>query len=187
MAEGLGLSHLSYADSPQVFAFAHAQRVTVSRGLVELLSPQELEAVLLHERQHLTRRTAERSLWVGALTQGLGFLPLAAWLKRTWWLGEELEADRAAARAGRETVASALLRLARYGSAPGGAGFGSGPLELRVRVLLGLPVRRTPWIRALYVTVVVLSVLLLLPPLLHLMPLELHLSTALPHQSGWSC
>ena len=190
VAQELDIRRLDYTDTPEVFAFTHFGGVVVSRGLLELLSLDELKAVLLHERCHLERRSPLRALLVTALARGAGFLPVAKLLHRLWLLEEELEADRAAARMGHETVASALLRLARHARKVGGVGILAGSLELRVRALLGercAPLEPALWRRAMVLSTLIVLFLALTPGLLHAAPLELHLAVAPLHPPGESC
>jgi len=190
LAQGLGLARLSYANTPEVFAFTHFAGVVVSRGLVELLSPDELQAVLLHERCHLWRRSALWGWLLGALSRATAFLPISPLLYHRWLLEEELHADRAAATLGQETVASALLRLARHVHPSLSPGITGGALELRLGVLLGQtqPLTDFPrWRRALHVSLLLLGLLAFLPNGLHQAPLEWHLAVAPTHSPGQSC
>ena len=87
-------------------------RICLTTGLLSVLSPAEIEAVLRHERHHLRRHDPLRSL----LWTMLGGV--------CWWgvdgaeqarLQRELAADRAViAAGGRQALASALLKLLTY-------------------------------------------------------------------------
>ncbi len=95
--------------------------ILVSRGLVEALSPEELDAVILHERSHLERRD-DRARLLQALMQ-----MLAGWHPALWIVNRGLDLEREAAcddrvvsRTGTPTTyARALVRAAeiRAGSA----------------------------------------------------------------------
>jgi hypothetical protein len=84
-------------------------RICITTGLLRMLSPAELEAVLRHERHHLQRRDPLRALLWTVLSS------------MCWWLEEraehacllrELAADRAViVEQGRQPLASALLKL----------------------------------------------------------------------------
>ncbi len=112
-------------------------RIIVSEGLAEQLGDQELEAVLLHERQHIRDREPVVRAACEAAAEVLVFLPLARWWSQRRIEAAELRADRAAlCRVGARPVAAALYRL---GSAiPAAASFAAGS-ELRVPQLLGDP------------------------------------------------
>lgn len=89
-------------------------RIYVSTGALAALDEPELEAVLLHERQHLLCRDPLRVL-VGRVAAALLFaVPLVGELQRRFELAKELDADRAAvsAHGGRPAaLAGALLAL----------------------------------------------------------------------------
>jgi Zn-dependent protease with chaperone function len=123
---------------PMAFcAGARRPRIIVSEGLAEHLDDRELEAVLLHERQHLRDREPVMRAACEAAAQVLVFFPLARWLSRRRIERAELRADQAALReVGPRPVAAALFRLGS--TAPAAAAF-AGDTELRVAQLLGDP------------------------------------------------
>jgi Zn-dependent protease with chaperone function len=136
-------------------------RVYVTRGMLTLLSREECEVMLAHERSHLRHhhhwhRTA--ALVASALNPLLGSLPRTqVWLTERW-------ADEDAARGNdRALVASALSHAAaadRTGARPAGAlGFTSNTVEGRVAALLDDPPRRHPVMLGLAVGILVLSVM----------------------------
>jgi hypothetical protein len=97
-------------DAPEAFCYGLVRpRICLTSGLVAVLSPQELEAVLRHERHHLRQGDPLRTL---------GWTILSGTF---WWLEDraehahlvrELAADRAViAEQGRSSLASALLKL----------------------------------------------------------------------------
>ncbi len=87
-------------------------RVYVARDLPERLAPDELEAVLAHEAEHVRRRDPLRLFVLRSLAQVLFWLPalgrLVADLADEW----EIAADDAAARTHALPLASAILRMA---------------------------------------------------------------------------
>lgn len=112
-ANALGIQRrldLVQCSSPEAFCYGFIRpRICLTTGMLAILSPAELGAVLLHERHHLRRRD-----------------PLQAWLwtmldAACWWMADareqanlqrELAADRAVIRAGgRRLLAGALLKL----------------------------------------------------------------------------
>ncbi len=116
-------------DQAQVAAFCLPRRgrgdVYVTRAALEVLSPAELTAVLEHERAHLRGRHALAVSVAAVLRAAFPFVPLfRAAAAATPRLVEMAADDAAARRTDRQTVASALLRLAEA-SAPAGA-FGAG-------------------------------------------------------------
>lgn len=74
-------------------------RVCVSTGLVERLQPDELEAVLLHERSHLRRRDPLRLVIARYFAAGLYVVPVVEDLVEHYTLEKELEADQDAVSA----------------------------------------------------------------------------------------
>ncbi len=154
MAAELGLERcLVLVDDPAPYTFTEGlarPRVWLSTGLVELLDPAELRAVLAHEQHHLRRHDPLRVLLSRSLAQGLFFLPLAASLRDDYLLGKEIDAD--AASGADESLAAALLKLLRTGSSlPDGANLAAiGPVNAtaaRVQHLLSGRRGRPPGIR----------------------------------------
>jgi Zn-dependent protease with chaperone function len=121
-------------------AGARRPRIIVSEGLAEQLDDHELEAVLLHERQHLREREPVVRAACEAAAQVLVFFPLARWWSQRRIEQAELRADQAALRCvGPRPVAAALFRL---GSTVSAAAAFAGDTELRVAQLLGDPLPR---------------------------------------------
>jgi predicted transcriptional regulator len=127
--------HVIADPRPQAFCAGYLRpTVYVSQATVRLLAPDQLEAVLAHERHHRRMRDPLRLAFGRILSQGLFFVPaLRALFARCADLAE-LRADAAAVRAGaggRAALASALLAF----EASGG-----GVSPERVDSLVGLPV-----------------------------------------------
>merc|ERR1712025_439181 len=62
------------SEEPNAFAAGtKASVVAVTTGLLDLLAPQELRAVLAHEIGHVRNRDMARSLFSGCMVAGLGF------------------------------------------------------------------------------------------------------------------
>jgi hypothetical protein len=127
------------ASEPQAFCAGWLRpRVYVSRGTLEILSQDELRAVLAHEHHHRRARDPLRLACTRVLSQALFFLPALHPLRDRYSDLAELDADEAAvvASAGEKApLASALLAF-DAASPPGVAGVSSG----RVDQLLGRPV-----------------------------------------------
>lgn len=144
-----GELHVLPFDEPQAFVLGYVKpKLFVSRGLLSSEHRPHLAAVLAHERAHVRRADALRSLIANA---GLAFhLP---WIARALHSGlaraHEMAADADAARTvgDRAQIAQALVHLARAQlQAPRGAlAFGASDVELRVRGLLDdRPLREWP-------------------------------------------
>jgi Zn-dependent protease with chaperone function len=135
-----GVERVQCISSSLPIAFcagARRPRIIVSEGLAEQLDERELEAVLLHEHQHLHEREPVVRAACEAAAQVLVFFPMARWWSRRRIELAELRADQAALRrVGPRPVAAALFRLGS--TVPTAAAF-AGDTELRVAQLLGDP------------------------------------------------
>lgn len=104
-------------DSPEWFSFAYGAltpQVAVSRGLLEGVSAEELQAVLEHERYHVRNLDPLKVLIVRALPATFFFLPALGALRSRYVAGRELAADRRAVQAcGRKPLIGALLKVVR--------------------------------------------------------------------------
>ncbi len=115
-------------------------RVFVAGDLPSRLSPEELEAVLAHEAEHVRRRDPLRLFLLRSLAAVLFWLPAIRRLVDD--LGDEVEitADDAAARSHALPLASAILRMAGadLGVPEASVGFQRADLlERRIRRLAG--------------------------------------------------
>lgn len=135
-----GHAEVSVIDdaSPQAFCAGYVRpRVYISRGALELLSDDELEAVLSHEERHRSTRDPLRFACGRLLSEALFFLPALRPLGDRYAQLAEQEADRAAVRASageRGPLAAALLAFDE--ATPAG---GAGISNERVDSLLGRP------------------------------------------------
>ncbi len=95
---GIGATIRCYTSTvPDVYTAGFlSPRIWASSSLVELLEPEELEAVLLHERAHLRRRDPLRVLIVRSLEALLAPVPAVGTLAKRFELAKELDADREA-------------------------------------------------------------------------------------------
>lgn len=157
-------SDLVVLPDPSADAYAvpgRPGRVFVTRGMLTLLTREECDVMLAHERSHLRHhhhwhRTAV--LIASALNPLLFSLPRAqGWVTERW-------ADEDAARGSdRAVVASALSRAAtaeRSSRRPGVAlALGSNAVDSRVAAMLADPPRRHPVMLAVAVLILALSVL----------------------------
>ncbi|GIW07492.1 MAG: hypothetical protein KatS3mg060_2297 [Dehalococcoidia bacterium] len=149
IARRLGLQNrldLVELDAPLAFCYGYLRpRVLVSTGLLKRLAGPELEALLLHEREHLRQRDPLKVALGRLLASALFFVPIVGALYHRYLVEKELAADGAAiAERGDPTdLSAALVRLVEGGglrqSVPGiGAGEA---LEARIDALLGEPVK----------------------------------------------
>ena len=100
-------------DEPFAFTFGLGRpRVAVSRGLVEQLSSEELDAVVVHERYHVGARDPLKLLVARAAARTCFFLPAIGHLVARYLAGRELAADRHSLRdSGRPALAGALFKV----------------------------------------------------------------------------
>ena len=148
-------------NAPQAFCAGYLRpRIYISAGAVELLSPEELEAVLRHEQQHLDARDPLRLACARVFGRALFFVPALAPLSDRYVELAELRADAAAVTAAggdRGPLASALLAF-ESGSPPGSGGLAAE----RVDALLGEPLERRLPRPLIAVSVVVLAAVIVL-------------------------
>ena len=131
-------------------------RIVLSSAALAVLDPDELAAVLAHERAHLAGRHHLLLATSAGLARAFGFLPLFALAREQTAVLVEMLADDRASHAGEPlTVASALLALAgpseRLGVAlvPAAAlGATETATGTRVRRLLASPAPLSPAARA---------------------------------------
>jgi Zn-dependent protease with chaperone function len=109
-------------DAPVIaLAGVFRPRVLVSRSVVGMLSPAQLDAALRHENAHrISRDNLKRFVFLLApgifpLTRSLGALE-RAWARLSEWAADD-EATRGDARLSL-LLAAALVRVARMGAAP---------------------------------------------------------------------
>ncbi|MHB8508026.1 MAG: M56 family metallopeptidase [Candidatus Dormibacteria bacterium] len=144
-----GIARLTVVDSAEIFALCSGPlypRVVVSSGLAHEVSPNVLDAILVHEAHHARRREPLRRAVLGALADVFLPLPVLRWWADRQIQESELAADRAAiTRVGAESVAAAMVVVGAPPPRVALAAFG-GTAELRAAQLLGepLPERRLP-------------------------------------------
>jgi len=130
-------------DDPDLFSFTYglfSARVVVSRGLVAALGPEELEAVLHHERYHVRNWDTVKVIVARAAPAAFFFLPALGHLRDRYLAGRQLAADRQAVDVvGGRSLAAALYQVldrpawAEFGAAA--ALGGSELLEMRIEQL----------------------------------------------------
>ncbi len=102
-AEARGLAgRIDVVADGRAFSFCYwfvRPRVCLSTGLLERLDPEEVDAVLLHERSHLRRRDPLRLVIARYFAAGLYVVPVVEELVEYYTLEKELEADQDAVHA----------------------------------------------------------------------------------------
>lgn len=149
MAQRVGLSgrlDVVALDIATGFCYGYLRpRVLVSTALLELLPPDELEALLLHEREHLRRRDPLKMAVGKLLASTLFFIPALRALYERYLIEKELAADRAAVaeQRGPSCLSAALVRLVErgHGRRPALAAGADEALAARIDALLGEPPR----------------------------------------------
>src|SRR5207248_2087576 len=133
-----GVRRVRCVSSPAPLAFctgALRPVIVVSDGLAGRLQDDELDAVLLHEQQHVRDREPLVRAACEAAAGMLFFVPIARWWAQRRTEEAELRADRSAvSQVGRGPVAAALCTLDV--AIPSEAAF-AGVATLRVAQLLG--------------------------------------------------
>jgi Zn-dependent protease with chaperone function len=143
----LGLAgRVCYIADSQVYACCVGllrPRIFVSHGLLDLLTLDELEAVLRHEALHLARRDPLR-FFISDLGRCFApFFPVVTTLSERVRVNAELDADRASLAAlPVTTLANALVKVMRATQMDQASVVVSAlsPTDARVRALLGRPV-----------------------------------------------
>jgi len=142
-AAELGVAHrVDVVAQVEPFAFTYGllrPRILLTTGLLRVLSPEELSAVLAHEREHLRGRDPLRLLAARLLAGYAWYLPLGGWIAQRFAVRRELAADLAATvHAGTAAMAGALLKLAGGPGLVAGAGVNPyDSLEARISQLEG--------------------------------------------------
>ncbi|GAB2625324.1 M56 family metallopeptidase [Streptomyces capparidis] len=117
-------------------------RVVVSEGALRLLSPEQLDAVLEHERSHITGRHHLAMAAVEAFATVFRGLPLARHARQqTAVLLEMIADDRALRRQPREVLATAMYEMAAARVPRGAFAIGGPSALVRLQRVLG-PQRR---------------------------------------------
>jgi beta-lactamase regulating signal transducer with metallopeptidase domain len=128
-------------DSDERFSFVYGAltpRVAISSGLVAAAEPQELDAVLSHERYHVRNLDPLKVMLSRALPRSFYYVPLLGGLHARYVAARELAADRrAVASYGREPLAGALYKVLSGPAWPelSAAAAIGGPAQLDARIL----------------------------------------------------
>jgi beta-lactamase regulating signal transducer with metallopeptidase domain len=103
-------------DRPSVLGFFHP-RILLPEGLLETLTPAELQQILLHETEHLRRSDDWTNLLQKLALVVFPLNPVLFWVERRLCLERELACDARVLSAGenlRKSYATTLTRLAEH-------------------------------------------------------------------------
>ena len=157
-------------EHPAVYCLPGRRRIVLTTGALRCLDGRQLDAVLAHERAHLSGHHHLVLTFASALKDAFpaaGFFALAA--RQIGDLVEVAADDAATRREHRLTLAGALLAVATAGVPAGALGAGGTAAAQRIRRLIDPPGRPSPARRALTsVTLAAVSVLALAAPALAL-------------------
>ncbi len=133
------------ASEPTAFCAGALQpKLHVSRGLIQILGSDELDAVLLHEAHHRRRFDPLRRAMTRSLADVVFFIPVLRWWADWQIERSELAADRAVLkRLGPRPLAGALWVVGQPARPVPAVAF-TGAAEVRVAQLFGTPIRRCP-------------------------------------------
>lgn len=114
-------------------------RIVLSSSMVQLLSDDELEAVIRHEMAHVVRRDPLRSVLADCVRLALPFVPVVGYIAAHFRAQREIEADRSVVRAmgSPASLASALLKTIAATPSLRDYQPGISPTEARIDMLLG--------------------------------------------------
>lgn len=132
--------HVIDSDRPAVYCLPGRRRIVLTTGALSRLDRGQLDAVLAHERAHLSGRHHLVLAVAESLRRafpGVGFFAVAA--QQVAYLVEVAADDAAARRAPRLTVASALLAVASAGTPAGALGAGGSAAARRIQRLIDPP------------------------------------------------
>jgi bla regulator protein blaR1 len=157
-------------EQPAVYCLPGRRRIVLTTGALRCLDGRQLDAVLAHERAHLSGRHHLLLTFASALKEAFPaarFFGIAA--QQVGDLVEVAADDAAIRREHRLTLAGALLAVAAAGVPAGALGAGGTAAAQRIRRLIEPPGRPGPARRALTtVTLATVSVLALAAPALAL-------------------
>ncbi|NIS74554.1 MAG: M48 family metalloprotease [Deltaproteobacteria bacterium] len=133
-------------DSHVPFALAGGvikKKIIVSKTLRQLLSPEEYDAVLMHEAGHLRMNHPIKRVLISSILRSLYILPARKDLWHKFRSLTELAADEYAVRTGARpaTLASAIVKVAKEDRsvlASPISGFTSSQIKERIHALLGI-------------------------------------------------
>ena len=113
-------------------------RVLLPAGVSDLLTPAELDAVLRHERAHITRLDTLTAAFHRTVACLFWFHPLVWWIERRLVEERERACDEQVVASGvsREAYASALLKISRYSTGALEPGMARSNLQQRLEEIM---------------------------------------------------
>ena len=135
--------HLLDSEVPLCFCAGFiSPRIYISRGMVEKLVPQELEALLIHEKRHLENHDPLKILLGKLVATALFFIPVLRDMLKHYLIDKEIAADRSAIQyqGHYRGIAGALEKLLQEHStipAEGLVAGGAEALSYRIDHLMG--------------------------------------------------
>ncbi|WP_426455224.1 M56 family metallopeptidase [Paenibacillus sp. S-38] len=113
---GLGPGELQVVEHPDAIALTMGllrPRIVLSTGLLQMLEPGELEAIVYHEQFHMKHRDPLKTMLMTGCADILWYIPILRWNARQYSAAREVLADASAVRKTGEPVhlGSALLKL----------------------------------------------------------------------------
>jgi Zn-dependent protease with chaperone function len=127
---------------PAVYCLPGRRRIVLTSAALNCLDDGQLEAVLAHERAHLSQRHHLVLGLAAALDSAFGVIPFFAEAARqVSYLAEAAADDAAVRRAPRLTLAAALLAVAAGGIPAGALGAAGTAAAQRIRRLIDPPQR----------------------------------------------
>jgi len=152
--------------------------IYLSRGMAEKLTPEELEAMLLHEKHHMENRDPLKILLGRIVVSALFFVPILEDVFKRYLTEKELAADQSAIRhqGCRHGIAGALYKmLEQKPAAPDGSVASGGHLvEARIDHLIGDSSLRRYHISVLRLTMSLLLMAFLILAILAPLPTHSH-------------
>ena len=177
--------HLIDEEHPAVYCLPGRGRIVMTTGALRCLDDRQLEAVLAHERAHLSGRHHLVLTFAGALEGAFPAVAFFAVAARQ--IGELIEVaadDAAIRREHRLTLAGALLAVATAGVPAGALGAGGTAAAQRIRRLIDPPGTPSPARRALTsATLAAVSIVALAAPALALITITR--CPPCPYVPGW--
>ena len=177
--------HLIDDEHPAVYCLPGRGRIVMTTGALRCLDDRQLEAVLAHERAHLSGRHHLVLTFAGALKDAFPAVAFFAVAARQ--IGELIEVaadDAAIRREHRLTLAGALLAVATAGVPAGALGAGGTAAAQRIRRLIDPPGTPSPARRALTsATLAAVSIVALAAPALALITITR--CPPCPYVPGW--
>jgi Zn-dependent protease with chaperone function len=134
-------------ETPAVYCLTSGRnRIVVSAGALAALTPEQIRAVIAHERAHLRCRHHAMLILATGLARAFPTVPLLAQAEGQLRVLAEMAADDTAVRGHRrDDLAAALVILAGAGPRPAALTAGGPAAMIRLERLLAAPEQRRTW------------------------------------------